>query len=492
MYLSSLTLSNVRQFDQRTFHFHPGFNLLVGENGAGKTTILRSLVAALGGNAQQSARRTRIGDEDIRIHTNHAEIEAAVQLSNGSNKIFRFGKTLWARANTSRSREERPLVLSYASNEATCSAMRVRQAKRIRGTDGTDLRSSEEYLYQSEREFARRREVSTGIHFGDSYPVREFLGMVLSTFSSDFQDFYWRFEPYDCLLKHSNAENEGPVLAPELEAMARSAALRFFQEDRSRRRNPYDWPDQAKVVLNPGGSKNKSDTKYLPDPREVWKQMRLPDDARKTLLEYSLEVKLTPRIMIQREIGPLTLSQLSDGEQRLFSLFVDIARQLSIQSSHNKIGEGEAVVLVDEIDVHLHPKWQRKIVPALEELFPNCQFIATTHSPFVIQAVQRTKIISIDPKFPFPSLDGGNSIEDIVEDIQGVNLPQRSLRAEKLSEAAKVYFTLLEQMASEDQTVSAVLLTDAERNYREASEPFTSDPAVHALLKVQLLGGGKP
>lgn len=490
MYLSSLTLSNVRQFDQGTFEFQPGFNLLVGENGAGKTTILRSLVAALGGSAQQSARRTRLGDDDIRLHTNHAEIVAVVQPSNGRNKIFRFSKKLWGRANTSRNRDERPLVLSYASNEATCSAMRVRQAKRTRGTDGTDLRSSEEYLYQSEREFARRREVSTGNRFGDSYPVREFLGRVLSTFSSDFRDFYWRFEPYDCVL--STAKDEGPTLPAELEDIARSAALRFFQEDRSRRKEPYNWPDQAKVVLNPGGPESKSDTRYLPDPREIWNQMRLPDDAKKTLLECSLEVKLTPRIIVQREVGPLTLSQLSDGEQRLFSLFVDIARQLSIKNSHYSIGEGEAIVLIDEIDVHLHPKWQRKIVPALEDLFPNCQFIATTHSPFVIQAVQRTKITSINPDFPFSSIDGGNSIEDIVEEIQGVNLPQRSLRAERLSEAAKVYFTLLEQNASGDQIVSAELLDNAERNYREASEPFTSDPAVHALLKVQLLEGRKP
>ena len=419
MHLSNLTLTNVRQFDQRTFEFQPGFNLLVGENGAGKTTILRGLVSALG-TARQSNRGPKLGDDDIRLHSMHAEVKAEVHLSNDKNSVFHYRKSLWERAQTSRARNDRPLVLIYSSNEATCSAMRVKRVKQIRGPEDMELRRGEEYLYRAEREFERRREASGDLHFGDSYPVRDFVGKVLSTFTPNFRDFYWRFEPYDCSLVIPQDKQSDPIMDGELENLARSAALRYFQEDwRALRKQPYNWPDQAKVTLNPDSPDRRRDGRYLPDPREIWKRMRLPGDAQERLQFSSLEVKLTPRIMIRREIGHLGLSQLSDGEQRLFSLFVDIARQLLLQNPHAGIGEGEAIVLIDEIDVHLHPKWQRKIVPALEDLFQRCQFVATTHSPFVIQATNRKNVTSIDQTFSIASLEIGNSIEDIAEGIQG-------------------------------------------------------------------------
>ncbi|KPW60133.1 Uncharacterized protein ALO82_03354 [Pseudomonas syringae pv. broussonetiae] len=137
------------------------------------------------------------------------------------------------------------------------------------------------------------------------------------------------------------------------------------------------------------------------------------------------------------------------------------------------------------------PKWQRRIVPALEDLFPNCQFIATTHSPFVIQAAGRQRITFIEPHSSARLLDGGNSLEDIAEDIQGISQPQRSVRAEILGTAAKRYFTLLELKAVDAQQVAPAELRDAEKSYRDASEPFTSDPAVHALLKVLMMEGNE-
>jgi len=489
MHLSSLTLTNIRQFDQRTFNFQPGFNLLVGENGAGKTTILRGLLATLGGT-QQMWRRPKLEDEDIRLRTDHTEVMAEVQSSNNRIEQFHYRKRLWERAERTPHGRDLPLVLLYASNEATCSAMKVKRAKRIPGFEGVELRRSEEFLYESEMELSRRRMEQGGRRFGNSQSVREFVGRVLSTFAADFRQFYWRFEPYDCsLVPPTGAEMKQLIELPE-QALASSFAMRYFQEEKYQGKGRrFQWPDQPTVTLTPETSGRKPDESRLPELREIWEKMKIPPEARKFLQTCSLAVKLTPRIMIRRAIGPLHLSQLSDGEQRLFSLFVDIARQLSLKYPDDEIGGGEAIVLIDEIDVHLHPKWQRRIVPALEDLYRNCQFIATTHSPFVIQATDRQKITSIGPEAPSLLLDCGNSIEDIAEDIQRVPQPQRSVRAEKLSEAATKYFTLLKRQRSPAELVAPGELRVAERLYREASEPFTSDPAVHALLKVQLMEG---
>lgn len=487
MHLHLLTLTNFRQFRERTFKFQPGFNLIVGENGAGKTTTLRGVLAALG-NTPQMRRRPRLEDDDIRLSSRTAAIKAVVCYSNDRQEEFQVRKTLWESTRRSARRGKSPLILHYQSNEAVCSAMKTKAIKRVQNVEKDSFRRSEAFLYEAETNASQTTSTENARRFGNSHSVRRFVKRVLATFSSDMNKFYWRFEPYACSLVTAESVADKSLLDEDIQKQARAFAMRWFEEALIRQKKPFIWPDQAKVILTPEGLESRIGDRRLPSLHEIWEDMRVPSSVRELLLSCSLEVKLTPRIMFNRKVGTLSLHQLSDGEQRLFTLFVDIARQLSLNNTENMFGEGEAVILIDEIDVHLHPKWQRRIVPALEDLFPNCQFIATTHSPYVIQATRRDKIISIDPQFS-TALDGGNSIEDIAEDIQGVSLPQRSMRAERLNTAAKVYFTLLEKQADDPQLVNSNELRAAEQSYRDASEPFASDPAVHALLKVLAMRG---
>jgi predicted ATP-binding protein involved in virulence len=96
-----------------------------------------------------------------------------------------------------------------------------------------------------------------------------------------------------------------------------------------------------------------------------------------------LKVKRNPlRMIVKKEGKELEIGQLSDGEKCTLALVGDLARRLSISnpSSKNPL-EGEGIVLIDEIELHLHPKWQRDLVGNLRSAFPNVQFILTTHSP---------------------------------------------------------------------------------------------------------------
>ncbi len=91
------------------------------------------------------------------------------------------------------------------------------------------------------------------------------------------------------------------------------------------------------------------------------------------------------------------LEQLSDGEKMLLMVVCDIARRLSIANpglDDPLIGKG--VVLIDEIELHLHPKWQREVIPALLATFPSIQFIVTTHSPQVLSRVDQKDIFLLD------------------------------------------------------------------------------------------------
>ncbi len=100
-----------------------------------------------------------------------------------------------------------------------------------------------------------------------------------------------------------------------------------------------------------------------------------------------------PRVEFHTHYGWVTIHQLSLGYRTMIAWVVDLARRLfkRYPESENPLAE-PAVCLVDEIDLHLHPKWQRKIIDFLSDRFPNTQFIVTAHSPLVVQAAQDANI----------------------------------------------------------------------------------------------------
>ena len=97
----------------------------------------------------------------------------------------------------------------------------------------------------------------------------------------------------------------------------------------------------------------------------------------------------TPRVEFQTPYGWVPLRQLGYGYQTLIAWMVDFVSRMveRYPDSDNPLSE-PAVVLVDEIDLHLHPTWQRKLIGHLTEHFPNTQFIVTAHSPLVVQAAE--------------------------------------------------------------------------------------------------------
>lgn len=104
----------------------------------------------------------------------------------------------------------------------------------------------------------------------------------------------------------------------------------------------------------------------------------------------NLRVARKPKLEMKVEKNGISLnvSQLSDGEKCTMALFGDLARRLSIANpclDNPLLGAG--VVLIDEIELHMHPSWQRTVLKKLRDTFPNIQFIITTHSPIVLSEV---------------------------------------------------------------------------------------------------------
>ena len=89
---------------------------------------------------------------------------------------------------------------------------------------------------------------------------------------------------------------------------------------------------------------------------------------------------------------------LSSGEKAFFILAVDLARRLTLNYPQTDLSQCKALVLIDEVELHLHPGWQRKILGSLTRMFPACQFVVATHSPQVIGGVQarNLRLLSVD------------------------------------------------------------------------------------------------
>lgn len=194
----------------------------------------------------------------------------------------------------------------------------------------------------------------------------------------------------------------------------------------------------------------------------------------------NLRVEYEPlRLLVDKGDQSFDLSQLSDGERSFLAMICDLGRRLALANPElpNPL-YGAGVVLIDELELHLHPKWQREVRDKLLATFPNVQFIATTHSPFIIQSMKPGELINLDPDELAEYSD--ESIEDISENVMGVELPQKSQRYLAMMKAAEEYFTLVRQ-ASPDLT----RLATAESRLNELSVPFSDDPAFQALLKLE-------
>ena len=114
-------------------------------------------------------------------------------------------------------------------------------------------------------------------------------------------------------------------------------------------------------------------------------------------------------------------------------MVLDLTRRLAQANPamEDPASEAEAVVLIDEIELHLHPKWQRQIVHKLRTTFPLCQFIATTHSPQVIGEVEYDRIhVLADGEVYCPTHSFGVDSSRVLEEI--MDTPPRTAEVEDL------------------------------------------------------------
>lgn len=204
----------------------------------------------------------------------------------------------------------------------------------------------------------------------------------------------------------------------------------------------FEWFREREDLENEINAERNNTKKYN-DPhlmivKKAW-ELFLPEFK-------NFRVRRNPlRLEVLKNNKLLTVNQLSDGEKVLLSMIGDLARRLAIANPDSEdILNSCGIVLIDEIDLHLHPKWQRMIVEKLPSVFPGCQFILTTHSPHVIthtKAEDLFRLTQVDMEVILqkPNESYGKNVDRILEDLMGLETTRPSIIQEGLTEI----FTLI-------------------------------------------------
>ncbi len=179
-----------------------------------------------------------------------------------------------------------------------------------------------------------------------------------------------------------------------------------------------------------------------------------------------------PTMIVEKDGEELDVNQLSQGEKSLLALVGDIARRLALlnPSLDNPL-EGEGVVMIDEVDLHLHPKWQHDLIDKLVKTFPNVQFILTTHSPHVISDRNDILLYSLDDGelIEMPNVYG-EDVNTVLTKIFDVDIRD--------SEVEKQFTIIRRAISNHDYSI-------AESNIEQLAEKLPSDHL--ELLKCRLL-----
>ena len=370
MRVTRLKLVNVRTIQVAEFHFQPGFNLIAGVNGVGKTTVLDTLAVCFSAVVRQADRHPRFGRsfeaDDVRVGVRALQTECDLECAGEKFRylLHRFRDRNPLHGETEWSRENEKIYIPA-----------IEQFDGELPTDGTGGKLEGQVLAV---QFATNRSVAsdqTSRRSAAAGGVAAAFAGALSTRSLRLSEFA------DWMRAQQALSSERPAAKRMLAAF------------------------------------DKAVTRFLPDYRNL---RPAGEDSRHSLL-------------IDQGATPVPVLHLSDGERGVLAMVLDLTRRLAQANPtiEDPAAEAEAVVLIDEIELHLHPGWQRRIVRNLTETFPKCQFIATTHSPQVIGEVAHDRIqILTNGEVYSPTHSFGVDSSRVLEEI--MDAPPRTEEVEEL------------------------------------------------------------
>lgn len=431
MQINKLKLQNFRCFEEYELALSERFTLLIGDNGSGKTAVLDALATAVSEfleGFKDYSYTPVLRNEDMHPTTIHDARYELLEM--GQNPIKETA--LPASINAEGIIDNRPIswIIDQRKGGMLNPTNRVAQIRDI----------AVEYA----NKITDTRTILPLLGFYGTQRLWKHISKNINTSS-----------PKSRLLGYHNCLNPASDLQ---ELFSWFKTQEFASLQKKERRHVLEAVREAIVCM-------------IPDAQKVWWDV----DWDEILIET----------IIQGKPQTIPFHLLSDGYRNMIGMVADIAYRMATlnpQLEADVIKQTEGIVLIDEIDLHLHPKWQKQVVERLLDTFPKVQFVASSHSPFIIQSLyRRDDCLLWDLEKNAPVEVDSKSIEDIAENQQGVEIPQQSQRFLDMEEAAEDYYTVLKQIppASEDEKQRLRQRLD------ELLLPYSDDPAFQAFLKME-------
>lgn len=367
MRLDRLHIQNFRCYEDATFDFQPGFNLVVGVNGSGKTSLLQAVAVSFIEYANTvKLQPVGLALNDVRFVINKFEGRSRFERKfplflEAQGEILGVNK--WK---TTQAGEQFPPLVDDQLGLAADKEL-------VKFDLGESIELPVLVFYRSNRQW---KGANISAEFAAQQKISRLDGYT-NWFDAvtDLQDF------------------ESWLIGKTLERMQNlldtQTAIPPFDDELA-------WVNQAIEIALP-------------------KTKNLRYDLRLQSLLIDVEGEKT-----------IPFNNLSDGQRGMVALFTDIARRMCILNPHmgkSVLKNTSGVVIIDELDIHLHPAWQRNIVPALKTAFPKVQFIAASHSPQIIGSLKPEEVIVLNngdashPRVTY-GLDSSSVLEEVMDVAQ--------------------------------------------------------------------------
>lgn len=381
VYITRLDLHSYRRFEQFSVKFDPELTVIVARNGQGKTTVLEATVAALGPfiGAFDEGRGQHLLQSDVHRKTTSEQwpsnepqypVVVAAELTHDRDRIIS-----WSRRLNSGKKGAKTTVKEAAPLNAWAKSLQ----NEVRAGQAVDL-------------------------------------PVVAYYSSNrlwLSNMNRRSKSSETLTKSRTAAYEGALSTSiasfyQLEGWMKTTYLASLQEHE----RPFGNNRFASWLAG------VSDCVDYVMAAEGW-------------AGFKFNFALGELSMDHPDHGDLPVSMLSDGVRAIISLVGDLALRCVRLNPHlgsdaPKLTKG--IVLIDEVDLHLHPSWQQRVVQTLRNAFPRVQFIVTTHSPQVISTVssQQTRIVQKDDDGLWQAYVPDEQVKGLessvaLSDVMGVN-----------------------------------------------------------------------
>lgn len=359
MHLEKVKLKNYKAFDELEIDLQPGVNLLVGDNGAGKTSVLDGIAVALGGlfvNVEGVSTKNIVKDDVHMIVNAMGDASATISYCEPVSVGCKLKVDNKTGFEWNRIKEEMSSTHTKMDDRRVSAWM-----KRITNLPGENLPL---FSYQSAARIWKVKRGDFGSEAKRKLDDRRcgYIGCLAQSMDvKAIQQWYMKQEHIAFvkgrnIREYENFKNIVSVFMKELNEWSESPTIYY-----SRQFEELVYADQNQEIA---------------------------------------------------------ISKLSAGYQSLLWMVMDLAYRVCLLNPELKSrAEIQGIVLIDEVCMHLHPKWQWNVIQALRTTFPEVQFIITTHSPIVISSAREANLIFLDDKKKVKYLPEcyGFTVEDVLQ-----------------------------------------------------------------------------